>query len=154
MGTKKRPLSERFWARVERGMGCWEWRGYRNSLGYGGTVDDLGKTRPAHRASWELTFGPIPPGLFVCHRCDNPGCVNPGHLFLGTQRDNIQDASRKGRVSRGEHRHCARLSEVSVALIRRRHAEGETQNRLAAEFGVTRQAIWHVVHRKSWKHIA
>ena len=77
--------------------GCWIWMGYLNSGGYGSFYVD-GQLRSAHRVSWELHYGPIPEGLNVCHHCDVPGCVNPDHLFVGTQKDNIRDALNKGRL--------------------------------------------------------
>lgn len=92
------PLAVRFWAKVEKTPTCWEWRG-ATVTGYGhismGGV--LGKIRLAHRISWEMHNGPIPDGLHVCHRCDNPKCVRPDHLFLGTDLDNAQDRDAKGR---------------------------------------------------------
>lgn len=88
----------RFWESVEKGPGdaCWEWTGHANRSGYG-RVTRRGRDLFAHRYSWELANGPIPDGLIVCHRCDNPPCVRPEHLFLGTHSDNMRDAQRKGR---------------------------------------------------------
>lgn len=94
------PLTERFWRKVDKSAGpegCWPWTGSRHGFGYG-FVSAGGKRRGAHRVSWELANGPIPDGLSVCHRCDNPPCVNPAHLFLGTVGDNTRDMMAKGRA--------------------------------------------------------
>lgn len=92
-----RPLADRFWSRVEKGPACWEWVGGRNADGYGEVRAD-GRMQKAHRVSWALAHGPIPPGMHVCHTCDNPPCVNPEHLFLGTNRANMRDRQAKGRT--------------------------------------------------------
>jgi hypothetical protein len=98
------PVSERFWRYVSKPVleGCWEWTGAKDQSGYGRlasrTPDGRRTTVMAHRVSWEIHHGPIPPGLNPCHRCDNRGCSNPDHLFLGTQKDNVHDAIAKGRI--------------------------------------------------------
>lgn len=113
---------ELFWTRVTKGESCWEWQGNRNRLGYGVIRVEPGRLARrvlTHRFSWELHNGPIPSGLFVCHRCDNPPCVNPAHLFLGTMRDNTRDMMAKGRdaatpIYANRHKtHCIRGHEFT-----------------------------------------
>src|SRR5229473_531412 len=103
MAPKPIPLVERFWSKVRKSDGCWEWIAGKHRFGYG-IIRDGGRgsrMRTAHRISWEFHNGSIPAGLWVLHRCDNPQCINPDHLFLGTQFDNMTDAARKGRIRNG-----------------------------------------------------
>jgi hypothetical protein len=100
-------LEERFWKRVHKSDGCWEFSGGRHQFGYG-LIQANHKCVGAHRVSWEIHFGPIPDGLWVLHACDNPSCVRPDHLFLGTVGDNTRDASAKGRLHRQSFTHCPR----------------------------------------------
>jgi hypothetical protein len=103
-GPARRPLAERFWERVKKGAGCWLWTGYRMPNGYGrmgaGGWSKNGGSLLAHRVSYELHKGSIPDGICVMHSCDNPRCVNPAHLSLGSQADNMADKARKGRARR------------------------------------------------------
>jgi hypothetical protein len=103
---RARRLEDRFLEKIGEPdkHGCWPWTATKNNKGYGMMADKTGiKMRLAHRISWELVYGPIPEGLLVLHHCDNPGCVNPAHLFLGTQQDNMQDMARKERQGLQRH---------------------------------------------------
>lgn len=95
--SRARPVADRFWPKVQKGDGCWEWQGSRLPHGYGHLTIPGRGVPYAHRISWELTHGEIPDGLWVLHHCDNPPCVRPDHLFLGTAQDNVDDSIRKGR---------------------------------------------------------
>lgn len=99
--SEKRPVSVRYWLHVvtRDGDQCWSWNGATNGHGYGLLNRGDGVPAKAHRVSWEIHFGPIPEGLGVLHKCDNPECSNPKHLFLGTQKDNARDMSNKGRMN-------------------------------------------------------
>lgn len=144
-----------FWGKVEKTEGCWIWKGAaKQSEGYGFfTVN--GRQQYAHRYAWELEHGPVQGGLLVLHQCDNPACVRASHLFLGTHQDNVDDCIRKGRrrYVRGEAHPIAKLTASKVAEIRYRVGAGESQRRLAIEFGVHPMTVSEIVHRKIWKHI-
>lgn len=118
---------------------CWEWQGNRLGDGYG-TFSFQHQMWRAHRASYVVNVGPIPDGMFVCHRCDNPPCCNPTHLFLGSPKDNHSDMFRKKR-----HPLAGRLSEAQVASLKVRIDAGEPIQALADEFGVHYTTIWRRV---------
>lgn len=125
---------------------CWEWLASKTGGGYG-TFCIHWEMRPAHRVAWYLTYGPIPNGLQVLHKCDNKGCVNPYHLFLGTQADNVADASRKGHLAQ-------KLTEEEVLAIRELRATGEwSLQDLSDEFGTSLTNLSNIVRRKTWKQI-
>ncbi len=103
----------RLFAQKAATEGCWDWPNYRNKDGYGLTSLN-GKTTVAHRVAWVLTFDSIPDNLYVLHRCDNPACCNPSHLFLGTAEDNAKDCKSKGRHARGERNGIAKSRTTSL----------------------------------------
>lgn len=155
-----RPLAERFAEQYTvNADGCWIWTGTKLKTGYGGigAGGRHGRHLRAHRASWEIHRGPIPEGEKVRHRCDVRLCVNPDHLQLGSQRDNILDMVERGRRrggTRGASIAKSVLTDESVREIRQRYAAGGvTYKALAAEYGVTFGAISHVVSRRTWKHV-
>jgi hypothetical protein len=148
--TPQQAFLERF--RPGEPGACWEWR-TRNKAGYG-VFGHLGERYYAHRMSVEIHRGPIPPGLHVCHHCDNPPCVNPAHLFLGTPADNAADCSRKGRRRNGDIRgvqhRLAKLDEHKVRLIRESDESGVELARL---YGVAPSLISRVRNRGCWPHV-
>ena len=143
-------VKERFFAHVSRGARdeCWSWTASSNSTGYG-QIAVAGTKFRAHRLAYELHRGPIRAGLLVLHRCDNPLCVNPAHLFLGTNADNMRDMVTKGRGRK--ERLERKLTAEQVREIRARFKNGESTNSLAAEFGVSGSNITHITQRRSWK---
>ena len=149
-------FEERFWKKVKKGKPeeCWEWMAGRFVDGNGNFWDGK-KNEYANRYSWYLHYGDIPKGLLALHRCDNPPCVNPNHLFLGTHKDNIADCIKKGRkvILRGEDHGMSKLTKEKVLEIRRLLGEGKLQKTLAQIFDVTPTTIHEVGRRKTWKHL-
>jgi hypothetical protein len=140
--------------------GCWIWSGALNHKGYGNTSMWIGKTRGSyllrgsHRISYFLHNGPFDYSLCVCHKCDNPICVNPDHLFLGSIVDNTKDMVAKCRTSKGENRPTAKLTETQVLEIRSKYATGKySQRDLGKEYGIDWGNIHCITARKTWKHI-
>lgn len=144
-------VSERFWGKVDKGSDCWEWQAYRNPAGYGLFRFD-GRDQRAQRVAWQLTNGSIPEGMFVCHHCDNPACVRPSHLFLGSPLENSRDCVRKGRQARGTRNSQSKLSERDVFEIRRLATETDLlQREIAGRFGVTQCHVSEIISYKTWQ---
>lgn len=151
--TPDREIEARFWPKVAKGEGCWEWRAGKFPSGYGAFCFRGRKAARAHRVAWILTNGEIPAGLLVLHRCDNRACVRPDHLFLGTNDDNMRDMVEKGRAARGERNAFAKLNPDRVREIRALGAAGVSQYAIADRFGITQALVWLVVNRKAWRHV-
>ena len=154
-GRKKSTPFELVCSKVMVGDDCWEWAGYRNAAGYG-TVrvgGRGGKPWLAHRLAFTVFVGPIRDGMHVLHKCDNPACVRPSHLFLGTNDDNIADRIRKGRPGgaqcwsrkrTGDEHHNVKVSDADVARIRERFGRGEKPKALANDFGINVSTAWRI----------
>lgn len=149
-------LEARFWAKVRKSEGCWEWLGVKYRNGYGNF--GIGRNKySAHRVAYTLTHGAIPPGLVVMHSCDNPGCVNPEHLKAETQRENCADKIRKNRgrynPAKGVDHHSARLTPADVLAIVARVDAGESRKDVAIEYGVNASMVCHIVDGRKWRHV-
>ncbi len=149
--------AKRFWAKVDIGFSgqCWEWQGRKDKNGYGVMAVRIKgqKITFAHRLSYFFQFGRLPQNLKVCHQCDNPSCVNPNHLFLGTQQDNLADMVQKRRHGFGERNAMAKLKESDVLKIRKLLSQGLTKTSIAKQFNVTDMVVGKISRRELWKHI-
>lgn len=142
----RKSLEERLWSRVDRSGGpdaCWPWAG-ANWKGHGRIKPPGGVGSPLkpHRVAWELTHGPIPNGLCICHRCDNPPCCNPSHMFLGSHQDNWDDMNNKGRHGR------IKVPNEMIPEVVERYLSGETQQSIADDLGVAQTTISEIVRFK------
>ena len=141
-----------FWLKVEKTDNCWIWLGSKDTDGYG-LFGFNRKNWFAHRLVMVFT-GQDPTGLQVCHKCDNPGCVRPDHLFLGTSQDNQADKVNKNRQARGSTQGHSKLTEEKVLAIRKEFANGNvTRIHLGQKYGITGENISCIIKRKTWKHI-
>ena len=166
------PVNERrFWSKVDSSHGsdsCWNWLGCRSQDGYGSfQIDGLAKR--AHRMAFVYRYGPITDGLCVCHRCDNPVCCNPLHLWAGTTAQNMADKRSKGRqamgethgtkthpesIKRGAAHGRSKLTTEKVISIRQSAAAGATYKEIGSQWGVDSTAVGLIVRRKNWRHVA
>ena len=148
---------KRFWDKVDKTSGCWNWIASKRPNGYG-AFKLKGKVVSAHRFSYTMTYGAIPEKKLVCHHCDNRLCVNPAHLFLGSHHDNLVDSIQKGRVIKvsigtqflsGEKHRFHKLSDKQVILIREEYTEPEVSlKKIAEKYHVDKSLIWQIVRRK------
>ena len=152
----RKTLEERFWDKVEKTDGCWLWTGCCDGGGYG-QIWDLERMRKAHRVSWKIYNGLIENGLFVLHKCDVQRCVNPDHLFLGTQQDNVTDMIGKGRQNytgnglAGENHPLSKLTHEKACSIREMYSTGYYYQRdLGKLFGVAQSQIANIIHNRTW----
>lgn len=147
----------RFWERVKvLGIDdCWEWTGATETFGYG-RFYFCGRTQTAQRVSWQLTNGPIPVGMCALHKCDNPPCVNPNHLFLGSKTDNAADRQSKGRTrcAIGEAQGSSKLKTSEIEQIKRLRKTGLLQRDIAKRFNVSRSLVGMIVNGKRWSHLS
>lgn len=149
-----RDVSERFFSKVmpEPMSGCYLWEASVGKDGYG-TFKLRGKNRKAHRVAYVLSYGPVSRADVVCHKCDNRACVNPGHLFLGSHRDNMKDMTAKGRQAKGGRCHLTKLSAASVLEIYARAHNGEPHLDIARDFGIGRRNVSEIKRGKTWNHL-
>lgn len=142
-----------FESRIQKTDSCWLWTGRLTKQGYGQRkIGD--KLMPAHRAAWLLLRGSIPDGMCVCHRCDVRNCVNPDHLFIGTNDDNMADMVAKRRQPLGRRNAAAKLTEADVQAIRTARANGQSAMALAKAYGLYFSTVYKIVRRETWRHVA
>ncbi len=146
-------LQERFEEKFVKTDGCWEWTAVKLRGGYG-QLSVVGRLQYAHRVAYQLYVGEIPDGLKVCHRCDNPACVNPSHLFLGTQADNMRDCCNKGRFAdrSGERSGNAKLTTEQAKAIKTMRSEGARSDDLARLFKVSQSTVYRIIRCDIWRN--
>lgn len=153
-------LIKRFWRKVDAGEGCWVWNGAMDKAGYGKILKEPGKNQAyffAHRLSYQIHYGEFNNEFHVCHKCDNPSCVNPEHLFLGTHQDNMDDMVRKGRGKGkalfGEQILWSKLTDEKVETIINSYNSGEKVSVLSKRHGVSINNIYSILKGELWSHI-
>ena len=148
-GKVTRSISARFWEKVKKTSSCWLWIGNKNKKGYG-RFWLQGRNESAQRVSWALVFGRFNRRLYILHKCDNPSCVKPTHLFLGTLADNIVDRENKNRSAKGERNGNSKLTIAKVKLIRQ---SADPVGVIATEFGIDRTQVYNIKKKKQWAHV-
>lgn len=145
---------QRFWdkVKIETFFDCWEWKACKDRWGYGATTAN-GVFTKSHRLAWTIVYGPIKKGMFICHKCDNPGCCNPTHLFVGTHKDNMRDMVSKKRFAKGEKNGSSKLQGSQVKKIRRLAQDGVSNNEIALRYKISKHHVIDLVNRVYWKHI-
>ena len=151
-------IERRFWSKVDKSGLCWLWTAFRHPKGYGSysfRVDARQETWATHRFAWNLLVGAIPEGMHVLHHCDNPPCVNPDHLYVGTNLDNVRDRVRRGRSAdvQGENDGMAKLKDADVRRIWSLCKQGVSQSRAARAHGIHKATVNDIMHRRTWRHI-
>lgn len=144
-------IEERFWEKVDKSGDCWLWLGQTNG-GYG-VISCNGKDKYAHRVSWQIHNGNIPGDILVLHTCDNPPCVNPDHLWLGTDADNTNDKVKKNRHLCGSSQPNSKLHESDVLVIRELWSVGTSKKAIAWLFDIAEGTAYQIAKRTSWRHI-
>lgn len=172
MSNCEKEAEERFWIKVKKTKDCWLWTAYKDKNGYGRFWFDK-KLMLSHRFSWEIKNGKIKEGMFACHSCDNPTCVNPDHLFIGTCLDNMRDAKAKGKyvgrgqyfmrdyslkrkmenLPRGENHPNSKMTEKKVIEARKLREMGFPIGKLARKFGLTYTPMYMILKRKHWRNV-
>lgn len=156
---ERKPLEVRFWEKVNKNgpllidTKCWEWTGAKKKAGYG-FIGLNYKNYYAHRLAYEFYYKVLPKEQHVLHKCDNPSCVNPEHLFLGSQVDNMKDMNLKNRHAVGEKTNINKLTDKEVIEIRNKYSSGIPNKTLCKEYNVSHATIHRVVYKKLWKHIS
>ncbi len=153
-GRPRTSLSARFWPKVKKTDGCWPWTASLDRWGYGQIMihTPTGYTMAkAHRVAFEFSVGPIPDGLSVLHTCDNPACVNPAHLYCGTQKQNAADMVSRGRSTLAERNAQCKLTREQVIAIREARRQGTPGQQLAEEYGVMRTTIYDIASGRKRK---
>lgn len=153
-GRTRTTLAKRFWPKVDiKGPNdCWPWTACKSQAGYG-FIRIKGETKYTHRVAWQLTFGDIPKGKFVCHHCDNRVCCNPAHLFAGSHLENMADMRAKGRSAIGVRNGGNKLTKQEILTIRLLKQQGHTNAVIALRFNISPATVSEIALRQIWKHI-